>query len=355
MFTSISCEVPRVSSPSDSSAIGAACRLSPKRRLASPKSVFPGCFLSGHPTCLVDNLKSLGAFRPQALVGSVRPSASTGSRRKLRRNGASRIWTAAVFVITDFRDAPLNDEERTALWRAFSVPVYELVLADDGALLASECEAQEGWHIEAGVRFSRVNDQLWYSRRGRQTGTGLVGEIQDEPCPCGRPGQRITKRRNRLPRSCSTETGVYRLTGPSNAKPSGRRATISATDLRCSGIVRLAFVVMQDVPIGEIRHQFTRTHSRFGRLFVPFGRVDDDDQDPAGTNAKLRGFDQIPLQVVADCNRVPGCGLDHVFAVLQVGNNGPERQCRIWSCAAARRSIARASTVDSRDFPALPR
>ncbi len=97
----------------------------------------------------------------------------------------------AVFVLTDFRDAPLSDGERTALWKAFSVPVYELVLADDGALLASECEAQEGWHIEQGVSFARVNDQLWFSRRGRQTGTGLVGEIQDEPCPCGRPGQRI--------------------------------------------------------------------------------------------------------------------------------------------------------------------
>jgi len=136
------------------------------------------------------DLNALAEFRPQALVGS-----SAHLMELAAEVNSGKIWLTnldcAVFVITDFRDAPLSERDRTALWNAFSVPVYEVVLADDGALLASGCEAQEGWHIEHGVRFSRVNDQLWYSRRGHQTGTGLVGQIQDEPCPCGRPGQRI--------------------------------------------------------------------------------------------------------------------------------------------------------------------
>lgn len=138
----------------------------------------------------VNELKALQAFRPQALVGSSAHLLQL-AREVSSSESALADLNCAVFVLTDFRDAPLSDEERNALWKGFSVPVYELVLADDGALLASECEAQEGWHIEQGVRFSRVNDQLWFSRRGRQTGTGLVGEIQDQPCPCGRPGQRI--------------------------------------------------------------------------------------------------------------------------------------------------------------------
>jgi hypothetical protein len=139
----------------------------------------------------LDSVKELEDYRPQALVGS---SAHLLQLARQARSGQAAFpdLDCAVFVITDFRDVPLNDNERTALWNAFSVPVYEMVLADDGALLASECQAQEGWHIEPGVRFSRMNDQLWYSRRGRQTGTGLVGEIQDEPCPCGKTGQRIT-------------------------------------------------------------------------------------------------------------------------------------------------------------------
>ena len=148
----------------------------------------PGVLFERASYLPVDDLKALGEFRPQALVGSSAHLLEVASRVKPEEFPK---LDSAVFVITDFRNAPLGDEDRTALWNAFSVPVYEAVLSDDGALLASGCEAQEGWHIEQGVRFSRVNDQLWYSRRGRQTGTGLVGQIQDEPCPCGRPGQRI--------------------------------------------------------------------------------------------------------------------------------------------------------------------
>ena len=138
----------------------------------------------------LENLKAIVEFRPQALVGSSAHLLHLAKSLCSQESGLTHL-ECAVFVITDFRDAPLSDRERTALWNAFSVPVYEIVLADDGALLAAECEAQEGWHIENGVRFARLNDQLWYSRRGRQTGTGLIGEIEDEPCPCGRPGQRI--------------------------------------------------------------------------------------------------------------------------------------------------------------------
>lgn len=149
----------------------------------------PGVLFERASYLPVDDLKALGEFRPQALVGSSAHLLELASSR-VKSEEFPKL-DSAVFVITDFRDAPLSDEDRTALWNAFSVPVYELVLSDDGALLASGCEAQEGWHIEHGVRFSRVNDQLWYSRGGRQTGTGLVGQIEDEPCPCGRPGQRI--------------------------------------------------------------------------------------------------------------------------------------------------------------------
>lgn len=150
----------------------------------------PGVLFEGASYLPISDLTALSEFRPQSLVGS---SAHLLELAVHSRSEKIRLASldCAVFVITDFRDAPLSDDDRTALWNAFSVPVYEVVLADDGALLASGCEAQEGWHIEQGVRFSRVNDQLWFNRRGRQTGTGLVGQIQDEPCPCGRPGQRI--------------------------------------------------------------------------------------------------------------------------------------------------------------------
>ena len=38
--------------------------------------------------------------------------------------------------------------ERERLWRAFRVPVFEQIIAPDGELLAAECEAHDGLHIE---------------------------------------------------------------------------------------------------------------------------------------------------------------------------------------------------------------
>jgi hypothetical protein len=150
----------------------------------------PGVLFEGASYVAIDDPKTLEDFRPQALVGSSAHLVQLAHEVRSEKVTFPDL-NCAVFVITDFRDAPLSDSERSRLWNAFSVPVYELALADDGSLLASECEAQEGWHVEPGVRFAQVNEQLWYRRRGRNTGTGLVGEIQDELCPCGRPGQRI--------------------------------------------------------------------------------------------------------------------------------------------------------------------
>ena len=102
------------------------------------------------------------------------------------------MTTACGFVLTDCRDVPLRDTARAVFWQAFSVPVYELLLGGDGSLLAAECEAYEGWHVEKGVTFSSLQGQLWYStRRGYSGGTGLTGGIEAQPCPCGRSGQRL--------------------------------------------------------------------------------------------------------------------------------------------------------------------
>lgn len=43
----------------------------------------------------------------------------------------------------------LSDEARERLWRAFRVPVFEQRIDHSGRLLAYECEAHDGLHIEA--------------------------------------------------------------------------------------------------------------------------------------------------------------------------------------------------------------
>ena len=133
----------------------------------------------------------LQEYGPRILLGSsedLLKLAEHVERRSLNLGKLDR----AVFVLTDCRDAPLCDTVRVTLWQTFGVPVYELLLGGDGSLLAAECEAHEGWHIESGILFSSVQGQLWYStRRGRSGGTGLTGDVEAQSCPCGRAGKRL--------------------------------------------------------------------------------------------------------------------------------------------------------------------
>jgi hypothetical protein len=133
----------------------------------------------------------LQAFRPQVLIGSA-TELVTLARRATEGVVDLSSLDRALFVITDCRDVPLRDTSRVVLWQAFGVPIYELLLGGDGTPIASECEAHEGWHAEDGVTFSTVNGELWFQRR-RDTaqGTGLVGNIEDAACPCGKSGKRI--------------------------------------------------------------------------------------------------------------------------------------------------------------------
>lgn len=62
----------------------------------------------------------------------------------------------------------LTEADRNAFWRAFRVPMFEQIIGPAGHLLAGECEAHEGMHIEApGLRLTQ--DML-----------------DSTPCPCGK-------------------------------------------------------------------------------------------------------------------------------------------------------------------------
>ena len=139
----------------------------------------------------LDHLSTLSDFQPQVLVGS---SAELEVLARYHHDGGLTLASLdrALFVITDCRDVPLRDSTRLVLWRAFGVPLYELLLSSDGSPIAAECDAHDGWHIQPGVSFSLVHDELWFQpKRAVAQGTGLTGEIHDAPCPCGQPGKRI--------------------------------------------------------------------------------------------------------------------------------------------------------------------
>jgi hypothetical protein len=68
----------------------------------------------------------------------------------------------------------LSTRERDALWNRFGVPVLSVLVDDEGRLLGYECEAQKGVHLNAP----------WQP--------GPHHQLEQSPCDCGRPGNRLT-------------------------------------------------------------------------------------------------------------------------------------------------------------------
>ncbi len=144
-----------------------------------------------------DRWDQLELFRPGVLVGS---AADLRSLAELAERNIVDLASIdhATFVLTGCGDRPVSDICRVVLWQAFGVPVYELFVGPGGVLVACECEAHEGWHVERGVTLSLVDGEIVLegagpNARGRAgTPTGLSACIDDEICPCGRAGTRLT-------------------------------------------------------------------------------------------------------------------------------------------------------------------
>ena len=105
-------------------------------------------------------------FAPQAIAGTWR------QLQELAQNRAAQP-THAVIVIARAGMPLLSHADREQLWRAFQVPVFEQIVGVCGKLLAAECEAHDGLHLESeGV-----------------TAPGFL--LDQSPCACGRKTPRL--------------------------------------------------------------------------------------------------------------------------------------------------------------------
>ena len=139
-----------------------------------------------------DRWDELSVFRPSVLVGS---AVDLLGLAELRQRHVLDLTSVdhAIFVLTECGDRPVSDVTRVVLWQTFGVPVYELFVAQSGMLLASECEAHEGWHVDPAAGFSLCDGELVVEEHGRSGArTGLNGAIRLDLCPCGRRGMRLT-------------------------------------------------------------------------------------------------------------------------------------------------------------------
>jgi hypothetical protein len=103
------------------------------------------------------------------------PEAVAGRLLQLEALAKTRIPSLrhAVIVIRRRRDPWLSDADHQRLWDAFRVPVFEQIIRGDSELLATECEAHDGLHVESPA-LAAGQDSLDVS-----------------PCACGRKTPRL--------------------------------------------------------------------------------------------------------------------------------------------------------------------
>jgi len=123
----------------------------------------------------------------------------------------------SVLAFVILRQAFLSDEARDRFWRVFKVPVFGQIFGLSGELLAWECEAHEGYHIEEDRAVIEVDHHRGQSellvtslaglrRPAIRLATGLAGGIEHSVCGCGKSGPRLLNVRRMSPAKLAVAT-----------------------------------------------------------------------------------------------------------------------------------------------------
>jgi hypothetical protein len=143
--------------PAPRTAVLAACFRQTRLRPNYPVRVFPQGWS-----------EEVSAFAPAAIVAS--PEQLLG----LAAIDRPPVLTHGLVALGSPGHPMLSAVERDRLWRAFHVPVFEQIIGPRGELLAAECEAHDGLHIETpGLPWDGYRVEL-------------------APCGCGRKTPRLT-------------------------------------------------------------------------------------------------------------------------------------------------------------------
>jgi hypothetical protein len=134
-------------------------------------------------------------------LGKFKPGIVAGSQHALRRfcqhvrlcNIDVNFPENAIYCLTSLGERPMTDDLRDELWEMFGVPLFEIFVGGDGQILARECEAHEGWHVNThAADFMRLegDPHLVIQRKcaGKPfyaMGLGFGGDVTNELCPCG--------------------------------------------------------------------------------------------------------------------------------------------------------------------------
>lgn len=138
-----------------------------------------------------DEWTELAKYRPEVLAGTqseLQLLVEEMERRHLDLSCVDR----AIVVLTYSCSGLLDNVFRVALWQTFGVPVYELLLGPNSTLIAAECEAHEGWHIQPEAEIVFNGDEVTCVFRSHSPiHTGWTGRLELEACACGRSSARL--------------------------------------------------------------------------------------------------------------------------------------------------------------------
>lgn len=162
--------------------------VTPKLRIAEISAVPSVQGARGIP---YEQWPELATQRPSVLVGTVSELQllmENMDRRKLDVSSVDR----AIVVLTYSCSKPMDDVVRVTLWQTFGVPVYELLVGPNNTLLAAECEANDGWHVQPDVEVFFADGELVCAVRSHHpVEAGWVGRLERQPCACGRTSARL--------------------------------------------------------------------------------------------------------------------------------------------------------------------
>lgn len=149
----------------------------------------------------------LARFKPESIA------APLDTLRALARGiETGHLWipplTHSVVAFAGLVEGPLSEEDLDLFWRIFQVPIHEQFYGFGGELLAWECQAHQGLHInpKSAVFEEGPNEELLVSLIGNpyqpvfRLVSGLSGSLIGSPCACGLEGPRIVNLMRRTER-----------------------------------------------------------------------------------------------------------------------------------------------------------
>lgn len=166
--------------------IGIATYLENRERFRNP-GVRLALFATDRVHTVPNGWRAMLGFPAEAIAGPLQALFRLAGRRERIPASARR-----VVVHTGLGEPLVPDRAREGLWRAFDLPLFEELRGSGGELLAFECDAHAGLHLETdSAVFEMLDGELVVTSLVAVTypvlrlRTGLTGTIDHRTCPCG--------------------------------------------------------------------------------------------------------------------------------------------------------------------------